>query len=126
MCVSEAFLNMATVESLSKDISDLRDTLLSQLNVNTNVVTSKVVALEDVVTKSSKELNDSIFHIRNHVLSLLFQENVKLRERVHTLESRLVKVESQINRVEQNNRKCNFEFDGIPQNIAQDLSLIHI
>ena len=70
---------MATVESLSKDISDLRGTLLTQLNVNTNVVTSKVVALEDVVSKSTKELNDAIFHVRNHVLSLLFQENVKLR-----------------------------------------------
>jgi hypothetical protein len=111
---------MATVESLSKDISDLRETLLTQLNVNTNVVTSKVVALEDVVSKSTKELNDAIFHVRNHVLSLLFQENVKLRDRVHTLESRLIKVESQLNRLEQNNRKSNFEFDGIPQDIGQD------
>ena len=111
---------MATVESLSNDISNLKTTLLDQLNVKSNDITNKVTALEDVVSKSTKELNDAIFHVRNHVLSILREENVTLRNRVYTLEARLIKVEKQLNRVEQNNRKSNFELDGIPQSVGQD------
>ena len=111
---------MATVESLSKDISNLKTILLDQINVKSNDITTKVTELEDVVSKSTKELNDSIFHVRNHVLSILRDENVALRNRVYTLEARLIKIEKQLNRVEQNNRKNNFELDGIPQSVGQD------
>ena len=54
------------------------------------------------------------------VLNLLREENVCLRDRVRTLEDRLLKVERQVNRVEQNGRKNNIEFDGIPQSVSQD------
>ena len=111
---------MATVQSLSNDISNLKTTLLDEFNVKSNDISNKVSALEEIVSKSTKELNDAIFHVRNHVLSILREENVTLRDRVHTLEARLISVEKQLNRVEQNNRKNNFELDGIPQSIGQD------
>ena len=111
---------MASVESLSTDISNLRITLLDEIKANENNITNKVVALEDVVSKHTKELNDSIFHIRNRVLTILREENVTLRNRVHTLEARLIKIETQLNRVEQNHRKSNLELDGIPQSVTQE------
>ena len=111
---------MASVESLSTDISNLRITLLDEIKANENNITNKVVALEDVVSKHTKELNDSIFHIRNRVLTILREENVTLRNRVHTLEARVIKIETQLNRVEQNHRKSNLELDGIPQSVTQE------
>ena len=94
--------------------------LLEKLELNKSDVTSKVNALEGIISNNSKELTDAILHIRNHVLNLLREENVCLRDRVHTLEDRLIKVERQVNRVEQNNRKNNLEFDGIPNSIKQE------
>ena len=118
---------MATVESLSqiveastKSIADLKDSLLEKLEVNNKEVTSKVNTLEGTLSNTSKELSEAIAHIRSHVLNLLRDENVCLRDRVHTLEDRLIRVERQVNRVEQNNRKNNVEFDGIPDNITQE------
>ena len=111
---------MANVESLSNDISNLKLTLLDEIKANENNITDKVVALEDVVSKYTKELNESIFHIRNRVVTILQEENVNLRKRVHTLEARVIKIETQLNRVEQNHRKSNLELDGIPQSVSQD------
>ena len=110
---------MASVESLSKDISNLKLTLLDEIKANENNITGRVVALEDVVSKYTKELNESIFHIRNRVVTILQEENVNLRKRVHTLEARVIKIETQLNRVEQNHRKSNLELDGIPQSVSQ-------
>jgi polyhydroxyalkanoate synthesis regulator phasin len=108
------------VESLTQSIADLKNTLLEKLEVNNKEVTSKVNTLEGTLSNTSKELTDAILFIRNHVLNLLRDENVCLRDRVHTLEDRLIRVERQVNRVEQNNRKNNVEFDGIPDNVTQE------
>ena len=109
-----------TLEMLAQSIEELKTTLYEKLELNKNDVTAKVVALENTVATTSNELNDAILHIRNHVFNLLREENVCLRDRVRILENRVVKVERQVNRVEQNGRKNNLEFDGIPQSINQD------
>ena len=118
---------MATVESLShavdsltQTIADLKISVLEKLEANNNDVSSKVTVLEGTISNTNKELTDAISHIRNHVLNLLREENVCLRDRVHTLEARMIKVERQVNRVEQNNRKNNVEFDGVPENVSQE------
>ena len=111
---------MATIQKLSQDMTDLKTTLLDQLSINKKDVFDKVASLEDVVSSTAKELNDAIFHVREHVLKMLREENVSLRDRLHTLEARQIKMERQLNRVEQNHRKSNLELDGIPQSVTQD------
>ena len=111
---------MATIQTLSQDMTDLKTTLLNQLSINKKDVFEKVASLEDVVSSTAKELNDAIFHVREHVLKMLREENVSLRDRLHSLEARQIKMERQLNRVEQNHRKSNLEFDGIPQSVTQD------
>ena len=109
-----------TVEVLTQSIDDLKSTLLAKLDVNNKDVSLKVNVLEESLANTSKELTDAVFHIRNHVLNLLREENVCLRDRVHTLEARMIKVERQVNRVEQNHRKNNVEFAGITDNVPQE------
>ena len=111
---------MATLESLTKDIADLKRIIFEKLEANNNAVSTKVVNLENTVLSTTNELNASVMYIRNRVVSLLRDENVCLRDRVRTLEDRIIKVERQVNRVEQNGRKNNMEIDGIPHSVRQE------
>jgi hypothetical protein len=75
---------------------------------------------KDELMRSMCDIKQDILQIRNHVINVLSQENRNLRLRVQTLEERVLNVEKQVNRVEQNHRKSNLELDGIPDSVGHD------
>ena len=76
--------------------------------------------LDETIKVSMNELREEIFGVRKHVLNLIVNENTGLRSRIQTLESRLLSMEMRMNSLEQNQRKSNIEFDGIPAHIPQE------
>ncbi len=75
-------------------------------------------SIEEKITESSAFIQKDILFMKDVAISNLRNENKSLRSRVTTLESRLLAVERQVNRVEQNHRKNNLEFDGIPNSVS--------
>ena len=72
------------------------------------------------ITRSNTDIQNDILHIRGHIITKFAEENRDLRCRVRTLEHRLLQLEKTTNRIEQNHRKNNIEFDGIPNSVTDD------
>ena len=73
-----------------------------------------------VITRSSADIQKDILHICGHIVNRFAEENRELRSRVKTLEQRVLRLEKTTNRVEQNHRKNNLEFDGIPSCVTDE------
>ena len=71
-------------------------------------------------TVNTTQIQNDILQIRDVVIKKLLEENRVLRNRVKSLESRVVKVERSMNLFQQNSRKNNLEFDGIPDSVTQE------
>ena len=67
-----------------------------------------------------EKITGDIAHIRGHVIAKLVDENQSLRSRVRTLEQRMLSLEKTTNRIDQNHRKNNIEFDGIPSTVKNE------
>ena len=98
---------------ISKQFSEFKLKLLQQLNENNR-------ELKESFNQSSVDIRKEISAVRNHVINLLLKENKVLRERCKTLASRVVTNEKRLDKLEQNHRKSNLEFDGIPANVRQE------
>ena len=107
---------MATLETLSDKLSSVCE----KLDINKTNIDAKLHGLEETLNRTSLEIKESVIAVKNHVMNLLYQETRHLRQRVSTLEDRLLKVERQVNRSEQNTRKYNFEIDGIPSVVPHE------
>ena len=98
---------------LCKEMQSLKSDLLQQM-------TDNKTELQESFKSTSHDIREEILIVRNHVLNLLLKENRGLRQRVQTLESRVLDIEKAVIKSEQNGRKSNFELDGIPTNIRHD------
>ena len=80
--------------------------------------------IEDLINRrfdSLQETNDRIndrFLTSSATVRNLERENRDLHKKVLTMEDRLLKLEQQVNNTEQNNRKNNFEVEGIPSSVT--------
>ena len=103
--------------TLSDELKRVEVNLSQQLQQNKSDIEAKVETLGEAVKVSAAEIHDEIIGVRNHVMNVLQNENRKLRNRVQTLESRVLSMEKTMSRIDQNHRKNNFEISGIPQNV---------
>ena len=83
--------------------------------IRKDVVENKVSLAN--ITKSNVSIQNDILQIRGHIIEKFVAENRDSRSRVRTLETRVLALEKTSNRVEQNNRKNNIEFEGIPSSV---------
>ena len=103
--------------TLSEELKRVENNLSQQLQQNKADIEAKVETLGNAVKVSAAEIHEEILGVRNHVMLVLQNENRKLRNRVQTLESRVLHMEKTINRIDQNHRKNNFEISGIPPGV---------
>ena len=98
--------------TLSEELKRVENNLSQQLQQNKSDIEAKVGTLGNAVKVSAAEIHEELLGVRNHVMLVLQNENRKLRNRVQTLESRVLHMEKTINRIDQNHRKNNFEISG--------------
>ena len=93
-----------------------------------------VKALKDLFDSFSRKMDDRLNSLETNLsqkisrissqyegkLHNLNVENINLKKRVSTLESRLINVERSNNLSRQYRRKINVEFDGIPDTVDQN------
>ena len=65
--------------------------------------------------------NDSLSEVKDAIIEGLRAENLKLQQKVESLESRISKLETDCNKQDQYNRRNNLEIHGIPSNISDDV-----
>ena len=65
--------------------------------------------------------NDSLSEVKDAIIEGLRAENLKLQQKVKSLESRISKLETDCNKQDQYNRRNNLEIHGIPSNISDDM-----
>ena len=111
---------MSEIQVLTDNVNNLRTTLTQELQQNKQDITEKVDILNTTLQTTSNNIKNDVLAIREHVINVLARENRVMRSRIQTLEERMVSLEKQVNKIEQNNRKSNFELDGIPDSIKQD------
>ena len=70
--------------------------------------------MEDIV-------NDSLSKIKDAIIEGLRAENLKLQQKIESLESRISKLETDCNKQDQYNKRNNLEIHGIPSNISDDM-----
>ena len=92
----------------------------TQLNSRFDALQHDLAATKDSITHQSSKLNDDVSQMRRIVIDNLMKQNRLLQNRVMNTESRLVKLERQVNCTEQNNRKNNIEIEGIPANVSDE------
>ena len=110
---------MSTVKGLKELFDKLEESIAEKflkLEADSKKDNDEIKANNNANTKLIQE---DVLEIRNVIIDRLKIDNRNLRERVRTLESRLVKVERTINLNNQNARKNNVEFNGIPDSIHQ-------
>ena len=95
--------------------------MLSDINTKLNGIATDLsetkTSLKEAITRSAADIQSDIAHIRGHIISKLMVENSDLRTRVSYLERRFLSLEKTTNKLEQNHRKSNLEFAGIPRNV---------
>ena len=71
-------------------------------------------------TKKSvtEEVNESIMSIKNTIIDVLKEENLKLQNKVKELEGQLLEIYQKSNHLNQYNRRNNIEIQGIPANVT--------
>ena len=111
---------MSELLTLKESIANVEHNLKQDIKLNADNLLLQVKSLESTFNHTAEGIKEDVLAIRNHVIGVLVKENRELRSRVQTLEGRMIKVEKQVNRNEQNSRKANFELDGIPESITQD------
>ena len=107
--------------------ADRFDHLETLITSKFDVINSRFDALQhdlsstkDTITQQSTKLNDDVAQMRRVVIDNLMKQNTQLQKRARDTESRLIKLERQVNCTEQNNRKNNIEIDGIPANVTDE------
>ena len=70
--------------------------------------------MEDIVS-------DSLSRVKDAIVEGLRAENLKLQQKVESLESRISKLETDCNKQDQYNRRNNLEIHRIPSNIPDDI-----
>ena len=98
--------------------------MLSDINTKLNGIATDLsetkTSLKDAITRSAADIQKDIAHIRGHIITKLMVENSDLRTRVSYLERRFLSLEKTTNKIEQNHRKSNLEFSGIPRDVNDD------
>ena len=66
-------------------------------------------------------VNDSLPKVKDAIIEALRAENLKLQQKVASLNSRISKLKTDCNKQDQYNKRNNFEIHEIPSNISDDM-----
>ena len=112
---------MSTIKDLKKAVESLESSLnnkLSSLEERLGLAEANIVEKQ---SGSSEKIQEDLLQIRNVVITNLLNENKNLRNKMRTLQSRMIDLERSVTSTQQNSRKNNLELDGIPDSISQEL-----
>ena len=66
-------------------------------------------------------VNDSLPKVKDPIIEALRAENLRLQQKVGSLNSRISKLKTDCNKQDQYNKRNNFEIHEIPSNISDDM-----
>ena len=66
-------------------------------------------------------VNDSLPKVKDAIIEALRAENLKLQQKLASLNSRISKLKTDCNKQDQYNKRNNFEIREIPSNISDDM-----
>ena len=84
-----------------------------------NKIESTGIEITTANEKVTGELREEILKIKDVVITNLYNDNRKLRNRVSVLEKQVIENEKRFNEMDLHNRKVNVEIEGIPNSVEQ-------
>ena len=114
---------------MKQDIEDTRTeftqslaALRGSMDEKFQSINSQLVNIKYDLTKNVENIvNDILSKIKDAIIERRRAENLKLQQKVESLESRVSKLGTDCNKQDQYNRRNNLEIHGIPSNISDDV-----
>ena len=118
----------ARLSGMKQDLADFKNEFNSSLSCLKNSIDQKFKSingrLDQIKGNIQKSItvivNESIMSIKDSIINVFKEENMKLQLRVKQLEDKLLRMEIAKNTHEQYNRRNNIEIQGVPATVADD------
>ena len=98
-------------------ISSFKDEIHQNFDTMNNRLNTMESSLKSIISDQVKE---SIMKVKDSVIEALKEDNLKLQKKVESLEEQLSENITNINKIDQYNRRNNIEIQGIPSSVSDN------